>query len=715
MTQSIVSTVRAHAAAKPQQNAYSFMSNGEQIDSQLSYGALDVEARCIAANLQLNHGLKKGDRVVLLFVPGLDFIRAFHACLYAGFIAIPVNPPSSTGQSWANFVAIADNAGTALILADATKQQFLVRQNVVHKTTLKPPVVDIATLDPVLAEHFVAVDFQPDDIAMLQYTSGSTGIPKGVMVTQANILHNMKLIHEQVSQHYSVGVSWLPVYHDMGLFGGVLQSAYVGGHHISMPPTAFLLKPARWLKAIAEHGAAVSCAPNFAFDLCVDAIDDATAATLDLSQWKVVASGAEPVLPPTLRRFGRKFFKCGFNPVGFVPCYGLAESTLLVCAKKPDYNKPPTSIAVDKSALKQRRIELGDRESADTKEFVSCGQPDVDQLAIVDTENLGALAENRVGEIWIRSDSISPGYWNDSQRTADVFNARLNGFDDYYRTGDLGFLHNGEIYIAGRLKDLIIVHGKNHYPGDIERTAQATHDSLMLDSGAVFSIDIEGIERIVIAQEIKQSRVRDFAGDGAPASSAVANNAVANNAVANNVIEAIKEAINRHHEVQVHGVMLVKPGRIFKTSSGKIRRSACREAYIAQQFENVGAWQSLELQRFLAGETVTRNEAHVEAFDLITQATIERQILNWIAQRIGVGVDEIDAGANATSLGLDSVDVMSLFGDITGAMQLPIEPDAVQLWEIDSVRELAQRLYQAYTLQDTASTQTDSGEIEGML
>jgi acyl-CoA synthetase (AMP-forming)/AMP-acid ligase II/acyl carrier protein len=700
LTTFITSIVQHHATTRPTAPAYSFMSNGEQIDSQLCYADVDTQARAIAANLQISHGLKKGDRVVLLFVPGLDFIRAFHACLYAGFIAIPVNPPSSTGQSWANFVAIVDNAGAAVILADATKQQFLVRQNVVHQTSLKPAVVDIATLDMTLAGKFQPVEFEADDIAMLQYTSGSTGIPKGVMVTQANILHNMKLINEQVSRHYTVGVSWLPVYHDMGLFGGVLQSAYVGGHHISMPPTAFLLKPARWLKAIAEHGAAVSCAPNFAFDLCVDAIDDATAATLDLSHWKVVASGAEPVLPPTLRRFGRKFFKCGFNPVGFVPCYGLAESTLLVCARKPDYNKPPTSIAVDKSALKQRNIELRDRESADVKEFVSCGKPDTNQIAIVDTENLTALPENRVGEIWIRSESTSPGYWNDPQRTADVFNASLNGFNDYYRTGDLGFLHDGEIYIAGRLKDLIIVHGKNHYPGDIERTAQAVHDALMLDSGAVFSIDVEGVERIVIAQEIKQARARDFTSDAT---------------LADTIIEAMKEAINRHHEVQVHGVMLTKPGRIFKTSSGKIRRSACRDAYVAQQFEHVGNWQSLELQRFLAGETVTRNEAHVDKFDVITPATIEQQILKWIAQRIGVGIDEIDANANATSLGLDSVDVMSLFGDITGAMQLPIEPDAVQLWEIDSVKELAQRLYDAHTRQGASGAQPDSGEIEGML
>lgn len=700
MTQSIVAIVRAHVAARPQQPAYSFMSNGESIDSQLTYAALDHDARAIAADLQLNHGLRKGDRVVLLFVPGLDFIRAFHACLYAGFIAIPVNPPSSTGQSWANFVAIVDNAGAALILADATKQQFLARQNVVHNTVLKPPVVDIATLDMTLADRFAAVDFAPADIAMLQYTSGSTGIPKGVMVTQANILHNMQLINQQVSQHYTVGVSWLPVYHDMGLFGGVLQSAYVGGHHISMPPTAFLLKPVRWLRAIAEHGAAVSCAPNFAFDLCVDAIDDATAATLDLSHWKVVASGAEPVLPPTLRRFGRKFFKCGFNPVGFVPCYGLAESTLLVCARKPDYSKPPTAIAVDKSALQQRRIELSERESANAKEFVSCGQPDANQIAIVDTENQVALPEDRVGEIWIRSASTSPGYWNDAQRSADVFNASLNGFGDYYRTGDLGFLHDGEIFIAGRLKDLIIVHGKNHYPGDIERTVQVAHDALMMDSGAAFSVDIEGIERIIVAQEIKQNRVRDFAS---------------NTSLAGEIIETIKEAVNRHHEVQIHGVMLVKPGRIFKTSSGKIRRSACRDAYLAQQFELVGNWQSIELQRFLAGESLQRQEAHIDTLDTVTPAIIEQQILNWIAQRTGVSASEIDASASATSLGLDSVDVMSLFGDITSAMQLPIEPDAVQLWEIDSVRELAQRLYDAYSRHDSNGAQTDSGEIEGML
>lgn len=704
MQQSIVSIVQSHVATRPQQSAYSFMSNGEQIDSQLSYAELDNHARAIAANLQISHGLTQGDRVVLLFVPGLDFIRAFHACLYAGFIAIPVNPPSSTGQSWANFVAIVENAGAALILADASKQQFLARQNIVHKTTLKPPVIDIATLDMTLADRFQPVDFSASDIALLQYTSGSTGIPKGVMVTQANILHNMKLINEQVSQHYTVGVSWLPVYHDMGLFGGVLQSAYVGGHHISMPPTAFLLKPKRWLKAIAEHGAAVSCAPNFAFDLCVDMIDDATAATLDLSHWKVVASGAEPVLPPTLRRFGRKFFKCGFNPVGFVPCYGLAESTLLVCARKPDYTKPPTSIAVDKSKLQQRLIELRDRESGDAKEFVSCGKPNANQIAIIDTETLNALPENRVGEIWIRSNSTSPGYWNDAQRTAEVFHARINGdsngFNDYYRTGDLGFLHNGEIYIAGRLKDLIIVHGKNHYPGDIERTVQASHEALMMDSGAAFSIDVDGMERIVIAQEIKQASVRDFANDAT---------------LANTAIEAIKEAINRHHEVQVHGVMLVKPGRIFKTSSGKIRRSACRDAYIAQQLEQVGNWQSTELQRFLAGESVMRGEARVGMLDVITADTIEQLVLDWIAQRTGVAASEIDVNASATSLGLDSVDVMSLFGDITNAMQLPIEPDAVQLWEIDSVRALARSLYDAYIKNAATSPQADTGEIEGTL
>lgn len=699
MTTFITSIVQQQAAQKPDAPAYSFMSSGETIDARLSYAELDANARALAACLRNDHGLRQGDRVVLLFMPGLDFIRAFHACLYGGFIAIPVNPPSSTGQSWANFVGIVDNAGASVILADATKQQFLQRQAIVHKVDLKARTLDIATLDLTQAAAFSPAGVSANDIAMLQYTSGSTGTPKGVMVTHGNILDNMRAIRAQVSQHYSVGVSWLPVYHDMGLFGGVLQSAYVGGHHISMPPTSFLLKPLRWLRAIHEFRAEVSCAPNFAFDLCVDAIDDDVAATLDLSCWKVAASGAEPVLPPTLRRFSRKFFKCGFNPVGYVPCYGLAESTLLVCANKPDYTKPPTSIAVDKAALQLRRITLSERESANAKEFVSCGKPAPDTLAIVDTDTGTAVGEDRVGEIWVRGPSVSPGYWHDAERTAQAFNATLGAHGDYYRTGDLGFVHDGEIYIAGRLKDLIIVHGKNHYPGDIERTAQAAHDALMLDSGAAFSVEIDGVERIIVAQEVKQTRARDFSS---------------NPALAHDVINAIKDAVSRQHEVALHGVMLLKPGRIFKTSSGKIRRSACRDAYLANEFEFFGQWQSHDLQRFLAGETVEHHEAHIGTLQHVSVDTIEQQLLSWIAQNTGADVSEIDPHSNATALGLDSVDVMSLFGEITAALQLAIEPDAVQLWEIDSVRELAQSLFARYAAQQTTpATPDSSGDVEG--
>lgn len=573
----IVAIAKSHALNLAKQPSYTFLGNGEDVEKAHTYAELDAAARRLAAGMQQN-GIQVGDRVVLLFCPGMDFVEALFACFYAGVIAVPVNPPSSNGNSWANFLSILDNGEASMILADAKKVKFLERQYTVNNQTPSLKIVDVVDYVDIDPASFNEVEIRPEMTAMLQYTSGSTGLPKGVMVNHANIMHNMQLIDEQIYQGNKVTVSWLPVYHDMGLFGALLQIMYQGGHCVMMPPTSFLMRPLRWLKAMSEYKATVSGGPNFSYDLCVDMIPAEAIAELDLSNWKVAASGAEPVLAPTISRFGRTFFKVGFNPKAFIPSYGLAEITLLACAKKPDYDKPPTCISVSKQQLKLGHIQLTNDES-DTKQFISNGVPQAQELIIVDPDTLAVLPEDQVGEIWLASPSISEGYWNQPEKTAEVFNQSANGRNDYYRSGDLGFLHQGEIYIAGRCKDLIIIAGKNHHPGDIERTIQASHDSLKLDSGAVFSIDIDGVEHVVIAQEVQQNKIKDLDVEAA--------------------IKAVKTAASRFHEVPVHGVCICKPGQIHKTSSGKIRRSTCRDTYLNEGFETLGQWQSEKLSAHL--------------------------------------------------------------------------------------------------------------------
>lgn len=669
----IVDLVKQHAVNQANQISYSFLNNGEELSEELSYQALDQAARGIAAHLSNNLGISKGDRVILLFVPGLDFVRGLFACLYGGFIAVPVNPPATGQQSWANFLSIVENAGASLILADDSKAKFLDRQRLVTKQGPSAPIFDIADIDYSLADCYQDPASQPDDVALLQYTSGTTSIPKGVMVTHANIIHNLSIIEEQIYQGRRTTVSWLPIYHDMGLFGAVLESAYVGCQCVLMPPSSFLMKPVRWLKAIQRFGAEVSGGPNFAFELCVDAIEDSVRDELDLSCWKVAASGAEPVLAPTLRRFGKKFFKTGFNPSGFVPCYGLAESTLLACANKKDRSKPPVQIAVSQEQLSKGTIVL-QSDGNDIKEFVSCGAPGPNEMAIVDVASGQALDEARVGEIWIRSPSVAQGYWNNPQQTAEVFGQSINGLSGYYRTGDLGFMLDGEIYISGRIKDLIIIRGKNHYPGDIEHTVQAVSEQLMPDSGAVFALEREGTERVVVLQEVKQSFVKSVDTKA--------------------MIESIERAVIEHHTIKPDAIMLLRPGRILKTSSGKIRRSACRDSYLAGQFddESLAHWQSALLCRDVAAPSAgahANGEGKKFSFADIDDKpaeSIQAYLVERVAAAVGKPVGDIDPDIEFVLLGLDSVDAVDMMADLSDALGLD-EDDPI--WDCETLNDLA--------------------------
>jgi len=673
----LVDVAVAHGKTLANQLVYTFLANGETIENQLTFQQLDQSARSIAANLQLNYHLTKGDRVVLLFCPGLQFLEAFFGCLYAGIIAVPVYPPGS-GTTWANYLSIVDNANASIILADTTKTKFLLRHFNVTKQESPIPIVDLGSFDISLSAGYVKPEISPSDLALLQYTSGTTSLPKGVMITHGNIMHNEQLINQQITGGYKIGVSWLPLYHDMGLFGSVLQAMYVGGHCILMPPTSFLIKPYRWLKVISDNKANISGCPNFAFDLCVEAIDESMLDSLDLSHWKVAASGAEPVQAATLRRFADKFGRCGFSANSYVPCYGLAESTLLACANKMDPFGPPTILAVSKKQLANRIITDSD-DQLDQKEFVSCGKPEKNSIIAVDNDSKQLMPEDRIGELWLRGSSVAVGYWQDAEKTAEVFNFEIDGYAGFYRTGDLGFLHNGEVYITGRIKDLIIIHGKNHYPSDIERTIQNSDAALALDSGAVFTVEVNGVERVIVAQEVVYTAVAQLNSD--------------------ELINKIKSLVTKEHEIQVHGVILLKPGKIEKTSSGKVKRRAIREAYLSgaltSESDAIANWKTMVLTNFLSNRETVKQEISYTDIDVITTEVIEQRLIEWVANKLNLDTSEIDPKASHSSLGLDSVDVMSLFGEVEKWLGMTIDPESLSLWELETLDDIARVLYEA--------------------
>ena len=381
----------------------------------------------------------------------------------------------------------------------------------------------------------------PGMLAVLQYTSGSTSIPKGVQVTHANLMHNEELIRNAFgqTQHDRV-VGWLPVYHDMGLMGNVLQPLYCGAESILMPPTSFLQSPMRWLAAISRYRATTSGGPNFAYDFCCNRITAEQKVNLDLSSWRVAFSGAEPVREQSLKRFSTEFRDCGFRSSAFVPCYGLAESTLFVSGGTNGTG--PVIQLVQADALERNKVITALPEEPDGRPLVGCGEVGAGhEVCIVDPEHLTRCEAGTVGEIWVAGPSVANGYWNRGQETADTFEAQLadTGKGPYLRTGDLGFLLNKELFITGRRKDLIILRGRNHYPHDLEATAEKAHPALRACVGAAFSVETEGEERLVLVHELNPRTQADPI----------------------EVIAAIRQAIAEEHELQVYAVALTRSRR----------------------------------------------------------------------------------------------------------------------------------------------------------
>ena len=551
---------RAHH--QPTDRAYTFLLESGEEEAYLTYQQLDRAARSVAVQLS-EAGALPGDRVLLLYPPGLDYIVAFFGCLHAGVIAIPAYPPNPIRpeRRLPRLLSIIDDAKPNLALATETIVDLAPRLAAMDSrlTGLKWLATHVGT-PPNSAWKAPAIG--PESLAFLQYTSGSTSAPKGVMVTHRNLLHNQGLIQRSFGyDSHTKFVGWLPLYHDMGLIGNVLQPLYLGIPCVLMAPVTFLRKPLRWLQAITKYGGTSSGAPNFAYDLCVAKTTPEQRAGLDLSTWTVAFNGAEPVRADTMDRFAEAFADVGFQREAFFPCYGLAEATLFVSGGTP--GSGGRIKALSKEALATDRL-AEPTSISDTQNLVSCGHSE-QRMVVVDPTSCEELEDGSVGEIWIAGESVAHGYWNRPEQTATTFQATLSrGEDSFLRTGDLGFADAGEVYVTGRLKDLLIVRGRNHYPQDIEATAQKSHPALREGCGAAFSIDGPDGELVAFVQEVERSYRRENLEP---------------------VIATMRAQVAASHEVHLANVTLVSPGSILKTSSGKIQRRACRSALLAGELK----------------------------------------------------------------------------------------------------------------------------------
>ncbi|MBV2080145.1 MULTISPECIES: non-ribosomal peptide synthetase [Pseudomonas] len=543
LPRTLVQSLQQRAAQTPDQVALRFLAESAEHSVVLSYRDLDQRARTIAAALQANAGL--GERAVLLFPSGPDYVAAFFGCLYAGVIAVPAYPPESTRRHHQErLLSIISDAEPRLLLTIASLSEGLAQiENA-------PTVLSVDTLEAQQADQWVEPDLKADDIAFLQYTSGSTALPKGVQVSHGNLVANELLIRRGFGIDLNpddVIVSWLPLYHDMGLIGGLLQPIFSGVPCVLMSPAYFLGRPLRWLEAISEYGGTISGGPDFAYRLCSERVSESALERLDLSRWRVAYSGSEPIRLDTLERFAEKFAACGFTPNNFFASYGLAEATLFVAGGTRGRGIP--ALRLDEQALAANRAEPGQGPA-----IMSCGtsQPD-HAVLIADPHTLTELPDQCVGELWATGPSIAHGYWRNPQASAKTFVQHAGR--TWLRTGDLGFIRDGEVYITGRLKDLLIVRGHNLYPQDIEQTIEREVEVVRKGRVAAFAVNDQGLEGIGIAAEISRSVQKILPAEA--------------------LIKAIRQAVAEACQQAPSVVVLLNPGALPKTSSGKVQRAAC--------------------------------------------------------------------------------------------------------------------------------------------
>jgi acyl-CoA synthetase (AMP-forming)/AMP-acid ligase II len=579
MRATITEAVRRHVADTPDALAIARVAEGaaDAAARTLTYQELDREARCVAA--RLSRVCRPGDRALLLYPEGVDFAVAFLACLYAGVVAVPSPLPGSYKQQQRRVAAIAADAGPAAILtAEATRPEvaaFIEAEGLLKAAFFVTPADDAEPVDAPLAVG-------TDALALLQYTSGSTGQPKGVMLTHANIAENAEMLVTNFGMTAATKFgAWIPHYHDMGLMGLILPAWYAGSSATIMSPTAFLRRPARWLEVVDEHDLAWSAAPNFAYDLCTRVVTDEQIAALDLSRWRWAANGSEPVQAATLEAFAERFAPAGFRAETLAPCYGLAEATVFVSGTG---DRRPVVRRVDEPALSAGTMALVDRaeRTADIRDLVGCGVVADLDLLVVDPEQRTVLPRGSVGELWLRGPSVGPGYWRNPAETQRVFGGTTaDGRSGYLCTGDLGVVdEHGELYVTGRIKELIIVRGRNIYPQDVEHAIREDVPELRGLFGAAFGVAGRGGEEMLaVVHEVRP---------GVDADRLV------------QVGSAVRLTIAREIGLAAAAVQLVRRGSVERTTSGKVQRLTVRDGFLRGQ--NKVLWSAVDPEVVLAPE-----------------------------------------------------------------------------------------------------------------
>lgn len=655
----LVTLVTERAAAHPDRLFARFLATGESegLVRELSYGELARRSRTVAAEL-LARGCA-AEPVLLLFPPGLEFLSAFLGCAYAGAIAVPLAPPNPKRlpRTLPRIESVAGDARARFVLTSAELAPIQARAADLAPRLAAATWIVAQDLDPAGAEAWQRPAGVGQGLCHLQYTSGSTGSPKGVRVTHQNVLHNLELIKQAVGQDTGEGaheVSWLPGYHDMGLIGGLLQPLYHDASLTLLAPVAFLRRPLRWLEAISHYRGTASGAPDFAYALVAKKASDEEVAALDLSCWTTAFCGAEPIRPATAARFVERFAPAGLPPNAFAPTYGLAEATLIVAMGAA--GQRARTLDVDPSALAAGEAKASHAD--DARRLVSSGRilPGCAGL-IVDPETRAPLPPNAIGELWVQSESVAEGYWEQPEASAEVFEARTaEGAGPFLRTGDLAFLDDeGELYVVGRRKDLLIVHGRNVFPQDLEHSVEACHPGVR--SAAAFGVEVEDEERVVIAVEVDRRSPDDLSA----------------------IHREVLRAIAHDHELAVFGVALVKRGGLPVTTSGKIQRFAARAGYLEGSLP--------ELARF-EGAAPAGTSAGPDAPTRLRRAhEIAAWLQAWIASATGYDPEDVDPEMPLVGYGLDSAQAVELASELGARVGQELDPALT--FDYPTIREIS--------------------------
>lgn len=642
--------LRWRASTHPERLAFTFLADGTTETQTLTYSQLDSSACGIAVALT-DAGVQAGDRVVLLVPAGVDFLKAYWGCLYAGAIAVPC-PPAVTKRTAPRVQRILEDARPSLVIGAAAVRAWL---DDIDSTPGAHPSAWLSLQEATLANpaEYREREFPEDAGALLQYTSGSTTTPKGVLVTHGNLLANQEMICKAMGHsETSAFVSWLPQYHDMGLIGNLMQPLHLGTHCVFMPPEVFLRNPVLWLRAISRYRAHTSGAPDFGYALCARRISAADMQDVDLRSWEVAYNGAEPVRASTMRRFSQAFAPFGFAQRAFYPTFGLAEATLMVSGGRK--GEGPAVVHVDVGALAQNLVRFVDP-GAEAVEVVSCGRAlEHETICIVEPRTRIVLPAGQVGEVWVTGPNVAAGYWEHSAETEGVFQAALaRGSGRYLRTGDLGFLHEEQLYITGRIKDLLVLRGRNVYPNDIEAAIESSDPLFSVGGCAAFSVDTEAEEALVVVAETPPMSARKR---GLP---------------------AIAKAVSIVAEVFGVGIQemaLVARGSIPRTTSGKVQRIECRERFHSDRLK--------VFMRWVRGSQVAdspnmRHDPEPRALSLRPDRPPDR-IANWLATRLAEACNlprqSIDFARPVTSYGLDSIRAIELQHDLERTFGVTLSP-----------------------------------------